>query len=43
MPKKLNNQPNRIYSLYMYKEELGLNDLRGLICHKPNQAKRKSV
>ena len=36
-------QPNQtklyIYLIYMYKEDLALNNLQGLICHKiqPNQ------
>ena len=25
---------NHIYSLYMYKQDLALNNLQGLICHK---------
>ena len=25
-----------MYLIYMYKEDLGLNNLRWLICHKPN-------
>ena len=32
-------QPNQIYLIYMYEEELALNNLRWLICHKPNQTK----
>ena len=30
---------NHIYSIYMYKEDLALNNLQWLICHKtkPNQ------
>ena len=27
-------QPNHMYLIYMYKEELALNNLQGLICHK---------
>ena len=32
-------KPNRIYLIYMYKEDLALNNLQWLICHKtkPNQ------
>ena len=32
-------QPNPIYLMYMYKEDLALNNLQWLICHKaqPNQ------
>ena len=32
-------KPNLIYSIYMYKGDLALNDLQWLICHKtqPNQ------
>ena len=32
-------QPNPIYLIYMYKEDLALNNLQWLICHKtqPNQ------
>ena len=32
-------QPNHIYSIFMYKEDLALNNLQWLICHKPNQTK----
>ena len=33
-------KPNHIYLIYMYKEDLALNNLQGLICHKtqPNQS-----
>ena len=30
-------KPNHTYLLYMYKEDLALNNLQRLICHKPNQ------
>ena len=30
-------KPNHIYLIYMYKEDLALNNLQGLICHKTNQ------
>ena len=32
-------KPNHIYLIYMYKEDLALNNLQWLICHKaqPNQ------
>ena len=32
-------KPNLIYLIYMYKEDLALNNLQSLICHetKPNQ------
>ena len=32
-------KPNHIYLIYTYKEDLALNKLQGLICHKtkPNQ------
>ena len=32
-------KPNSIYLIYMYKEDLALNNLHWLICHKnqPNQ------
>ena len=35
-------KPNPIYLIYMYKEDLALNNLQGLICWyamKPNQTK----
>ena len=34
-------KPNLIYLIYMYKENLALNNQRWLICHKtqPNQTK----
>ena len=34
-------KPNHIYLIYVYKEDLVLNDLQLLICHKtkPNQTK----
>ena len=28
------NKPNPIYLIYMYKEDLALNNLQWLICHK---------
>ena len=27
-------KPNHIYLIYMYKQDLALNNLQGLICHK---------
>ena len=38
MPLNL-TKPNHIYLVYMYKEDLALNNLQWLICHKtqPNQ------
>ena len=27
------------YLIYMYKQDLALNNLQSLICHKPNQTK----
>ena len=32
-------KPNHIYLIYMYKEDLALNNLKKLICHKTNQTK----
>ena len=33
-------EPNHIYLIYMYKEDLALNNLQGLICqYKPNETK----
>ena len=29
-----------MYLIYMYKEDLALNNLQWLICHKPNQIKQ---
>ena len=36
---KPNQKPNPIYLIYMYKEDLALNNQQWLICHqtKPNQ------
>ena len=30
-------KPNHIYLIYMYKEDLALNNLQWLICHKTKQ------
>ena len=38
-------KPNPIYLIYMYKEDLALNNLQWLICHKtkPNQTKPNPI
>ena len=41
MPEKPTN-PNPIYLTYMYKEDLALNNLQWLICHK-NQSEKSSI
>ena len=38
MPKNPTN-PNHVYLIYTDKEDLALNNLQWLICHKPNQIK----
>ena len=34
-------KPNSLYLIYMYKEDLALNNLQRLICHKTNPTKNK--
>ena len=35
-------KPNYIYLTYMYKQDLALNNIQGLICHKTKPTKHHS-